>query len=181
MASKNKDLSSLNTIDTKPAKGSSPACCAFEVRNQAEIEKLGRGLASVFGQGDIIALIGDLGAGKTTLARSIIRSAVGAEIDVPSPTFTVMQRYDNATLPITHADFYRLKDVAELAELGIEESWLEGVLLVEWPEIARMRMPSSKLLEITLDWTSVERPEERKIILRGGNSWRDRIKLLTPQ
>ena len=81
-------------------------------------------------------LEGDLGAGKSELARAVIRSLAGAEIAVPSPTFTLVQTYELPALEVSHADLYRLGDAGEVGELGLEECWQRGALLVEWPERA---------------------------------------------
>ncbi len=84
----------------------------------------------------MLALSGDLGAGKTTLARAIIRSLAGdASLEVPSPTFTLVQTYD-ARMPVRHFDLYRLSGPGELDELGLDEARDDGAVLVEWPERA---------------------------------------------
>jgi tRNA threonylcarbamoyl adenosine modification protein YjeE len=97
---------------------------------------LGEDIAAVLKPGDALALEGDLGAGKTTLARAIIRALAGdPALEVPSPTFTLVQSYD-ARIPARHFDLYRLSDPGELLELGFDEAREEGVVLVEWPERA---------------------------------------------
>lgn len=95
-----------------------------------------RGLALDLRQGDVVLLDGDLGAGKSEMARAMIRAMVGAQIDVPSPTFTLVQRYDTGSLSITHVDLYRINTPDELVELGLEEAGDLGVLIVEWPHRA---------------------------------------------
>lgn len=102
---------------------------------------LGADIAAALRPGDVLALEGDLGAGKTTLARAIIRALSGdPELDVPSPTFTLVQSYE-ARLPVAHFDLYRLASPSELDELGLQEA-LEGVVLIEWPERAGDRLPA---------------------------------------
>lgn len=97
---------------------------------------LGRTLAAVLKRGDVIALHGDLGMGKTALARAIIRALAGnPDLEVPSPTFTLVQSYA-LTVPIHHFDLYRLSDESELEELGLAEAETDGIVLVEWPERA---------------------------------------------
>lgn len=91
----------------------------------------------------MLTLEGPLGAGKTTLARDILR-ALGITGDVPSPTFTLLQTYDTARFPVYHFDLYRLKHESELDELGWDDI-TDGVTLVEWPEKAGVRLPKDRL------------------------------------
>jgi tRNA threonylcarbamoyladenosine biosynthesis protein TsaE len=96
-------------------------------------EALGRTLAAALRPGDVVALFGDLGAGKTTLARGILRG-LGFEGDVASPTFPIVVPYETPALPLWHVDLYRLDDPAEAGELGLDEALAEGALVIEWPE-----------------------------------------------
>jgi len=105
--------------------------------------RLGAGIASRLKTGDAVALWGELGAGKTTLARAILM-ALGVEEEVPSPTFTLVQRYDTSP-PIAHYDLYRLKSAREMEELGLEDALGEGAVLVEWPERAPEALPEETL------------------------------------
>ena len=97
----------------------------------------GARIAAVLRAGDVVALSGGLGAGKTTLARAII-AALGYQGEVPSPSFAIIETYDPPLLrlPLVHADFYRLDDPAELAELGLDHYREAAALLAEWPEHA---------------------------------------------
>ena len=106
--------------------------------------RLGDAIAARLQAGDCVALWGDLGAGKTTLARSILR-ALGVTEDVPSPTFTIVQRYETQRLVVTHYDLYRLKAAREMDELGFDEALEDGAVLVEWPERAPERLPPDAL------------------------------------
>lgn len=99
----------------------------------AETEAVGRRLAAQLRPGDVIALYGDLGAGKTTLARGILRG-LGFEGDVASPTFPIVLPYDGLTPPLWHVDLYRIEDPAEIEELALDEALEDGVLVIEWPE-----------------------------------------------
>jgi hypothetical protein len=105
--------------------------------------RLGASIANGLAPGDAVALWGDLGAGKTTLARAIL-NALGVKEDVPSPTFTLVQSYE--TCPkIAHFDLYRLKNARELEELGFDDALDGGAVLVEWPERAPEALPPETL------------------------------------
>ncbi|MGA9581591.1 MAG: tRNA (adenosine(37)-N6)-threonylcarbamoyltransferase complex ATPase subunit type 1 TsaE [Allosphingosinicella sp.] len=96
-------------------------------------EALGRRIATTLKAGDVIALFGDLGAGKTTLARGIL-AGLGHEGEVASPTFPIVIPYDALRVPAWHVDLYRLEDPGEVEELALDEALQDGVLIVEWPE-----------------------------------------------
>ncbi|GHC74571.1 tRNA (adenosine(37)-N6)-threonylcarbamoyltransferase complex ATPase subunit type 1 TsaE [Limoniibacter endophyticus] len=114
--------------------------------DDAATQRFGQDLAAALHRGDVLMLKGDLGAGKSTLARSIIRALAGdAELEVPSPTFTLVQSYQTA-LPAYHYDLYRLGDQDEIFELGFDEASSSGVCLVEWPQMAEAHMPADGLV-----------------------------------
>ena len=106
--------------------------------------RLGAAIAARLRTGDCVALWGDLGAGKTTLARAILHG-LGVTEDVPSPTFTIVQRYDTPGLIVNHYDLYRLKHSREMVELGLDEALEDGAVLVEWPERAPEALPIDAL------------------------------------
>ncbi|RCS22317.1 tRNA (adenosine(37)-N6)-threonylcarbamoyltransferase complex ATPase subunit type 1 TsaE [Phyllobacterium salinisoli] len=111
--------------------------------NESETAGFGEDFALALSKGDLVTLSGDLGAGKSTLARAIIRKlANDTALDVPSPTFTLVQSYPDLRLPVAHADLYRLSSGSELDELGLDEALDEGVVLVEWPEQAQGYLPA---------------------------------------
>lgn len=108
-------------------------------------EGLARTIAPLLREGDMLALTGDLGVGKTAFARALIQ-AMGITGDVPSPTFTLVQTYEAKGLLISHFDLYRLKSSDELDELGWDDALIAGVVLAEWPERAGNRLPENRLV-----------------------------------
>lgn len=110
--------------------------------DEAATIRFGEDIALALRQGDYVALSGDLGAGKSTFARALIRAMADDEaLEVPSPTFTLVQTYA-LRLPVAHFDLYRIADAAEIDELGFDEALSEGVCLVEWPEKAHDALPA---------------------------------------
>jgi tRNA threonylcarbamoyl adenosine modification protein YjeE len=136
----------------------------------AATEKLARELAPLLRAGDMIALQGPLGAGKTTFARALLH-ALGIAGEVPSPTFTLLQTYDTPRFPIAHFDLYRLKSPDELDELGWDDLLAENAALVEWPERAGNRLPEDRLmLHFMLDEKG-----NRSCRLEACRQWRQRL------
>ena len=114
-----------------------PIAWDIALPDEAATQDLGRYLANELQPGDVVALSGGLGSGKTTLARAIVRALAGdAALEVPSPTFTLMQAYETPRGTVVHADLYRIGSPEELLELGFEEVAETGILLIEWPERA---------------------------------------------
>jgi tRNA threonylcarbamoyl adenosine modification protein YjeE len=144
--------------------------------DEAGLQRLACLIALELGPGDTIALGGDLGAGKTTFARAAIRALVGdAEVEVPSPTFSLVQTYDTPRGAIAHCDLYRISDSDEVAELGLEEALARGALLVEWPERAPSLLPEDRL-GVMLE--EVEGGARRRVGLTGTGRWVQRIERL---
>lgn len=104
------------------------------VQDQEQMAALGGRLAEMCGPGDVITLSGPLGVGKTVLARGFL-AALGHQGEVPSPSFAIVQPYEEIDPPVWHVDLYRLEDRSEIGELGLDEA-ADGILLVEWPERA---------------------------------------------
>jgi len=115
-----------------------------ELVDLAATQALGADLAAMARPGDVLALWGDLGSGKTTLARGFLR-ALGHLEDVPSPTFTLVQVYELARLTVWHFDLYRLTRAEDVWELGLEEALAAGVSLIEWPERLGSLLPADRL------------------------------------
>jgi tRNA threonylcarbamoyladenosine biosynthesis protein TsaE len=124
---------------------------------------LGARIAAGLRPGDLVALAGDLGTGKTTLARAILL-ALGVAENVPSPTFTLVQAYDTPKLRISHYDLYRLKNAAEMRELGLEDALEDGAALVEWPD--RATLPDGLRIDLVNDGPV------RRARLQGPAHWR---------
>jgi tRNA threonylcarbamoyladenosine biosynthesis protein TsaE len=112
--------------------------------SEAATEALGARIARGLHAGDVVLLSGELGAGKTALARAVLRT-LGVSEHVPSPTFTLVQSYETPGLIVRHLDLYRVENARELDELGLDEALDEGAILVEWPERAPDRWPEDAL------------------------------------
>jgi len=142
----------------------------------AATEALGRALAPLLRGGDVVALYGDLGAGKTALARALIRALPGplgaAEEEVPSPTFTLVQTYERDPAPVWHFDLYRIEDSSEVEELGLSEALAGGISLIEWPERLGAGLPAAAL-RISLAFGADG--EGRRARLSGGGNWAMRL------
>ncbi len=102
-------------------------------KTEEETKDFGRRVAKIAQKGDIFALFGTLGMGKSVFSRAFIQSFL-KDTDVPSPTFTLLQTYETPNFDIYHFDLYRLKEAEEIFELGMEEAMYQGVCLIEWPE-----------------------------------------------
>lgn len=136
-------------------------------------QALGKRLARVLGAGDVVLLSGDLGAGKTTLARSIIAQLCGVE-DAPSPTYTLVQTYPAGDVELWHADLYRIEDSAELDELGLEDAFEEAICLVEWPDRLGDWRPENRL-EISIRMKSDALDTAREARLTGIGTWERKL------
>ena len=136
---------------------------------------LGSRLAGLIRPGDVIALRGALGVGKTELARAVIRARAGVALDVQSPSYTLVQDYRLRDLVIRHIDLYRIADAAELLELGLDAPAADEVWLIEWPERAGDALPRDRL-EIELN--QGEAPNARIAHVRAGPGWKERLKIL---
>ena len=149
---------------------------SFDLPDLTATAALGRRLASLLRRGDVVALKGGLGAGKTTLAREII-AALSAEVtEVPSPTFTLVQTYPVQLLDgpaeLWHFDLYRLDRADQVDELGLDEALAGAVSLIEWPELIERRLPRDRVLSIAL---TIGADGARSVTLSGGKNWSDRL------
>ncbi len=137
--------------------------------------RLAVALAALLRPGDVVALRGDLGTGKTTFARALIRALTGTDEDVPSPTFTLVQTYATAAFEIWHFDLYRLEKPEDAVELGIEDAMAEGVTLIEWPERLGPALPARRL-DVRLAYADSE--TARTATLCGTADWPQRLQAL---
>jgi hypothetical protein len=127
-------------------KADEDAAETIELADETATARLAEWLAGFARPGDLITLSGDLGAGKTALARAYLRAATrDPALEAPSPTFTLVQSYDGPNFPVVHADFYRLRGPDELLQLGWDETIEGAVTLVEWPERAAAALPRDRL------------------------------------
>lgn len=141
-------------------------------------EALAAGLAEVVGAGDVVALWGDLGVGKTAFARGLIHAAGDADEDVPSPTFTLVQIYDADAAPIWHFDLYRLTGPEDIWELGFDDALEEAVSLIEWPERLGRQLPLRRLdVELTFAPAHGATARQARLIGRGPD-WARRVQRL---
>ena len=142
----------------------------------AAMNRYGAAIAAQLQPGDVVSLTGDLGAGKTTLARAII-AALGYVGEVPSPTFTIVETYDAPPLrlPVVHADFYRLEKPDELTEIGLEEYREGAVLIAEWPDRIGGFAHEPGCLSITLESAAKGGDAGRIAIAEGGADWLGRM------
>lgn len=130
-------------------------------KNIEETRNFAREFARTLHAPTTIALHGDLGVGKSEIARTIIQTLCGADTVVPSPTFTLVQTYNAPGMKISHFDLYRIADVAELVEIGLDYAIQNDITLIEWPDIAKDMLP-----ENTLHIDISEFENGRKIVVR---------------
>lgn len=142
----------------------------IQLRTLTDTEALAEQIAPHLKTGDVIALNGDLGAGKTTFARALIRALLATDVDVPSPTYTLVQTYAGPRFPIFHFDLYRLDTPDDVHELGWDETQ-SGLALIEWPERAGAYLPVWRL-----DMTFTISGESRMVALEPqGEDWQTRL------
>ncbi len=139
------------------------------IKSEAEMQAFGANLALRLAAGDVIALAGDLGAGKTTLARAIIQALCEAP-EVPSPTYTLVQIYSAPEFEIWHCDLYRIERASDILELGLLDVFDEVVSLIEWPQRMEDNLPKTALkINITFEGSG------RALTLSGDDLWADRL------
>jgi tRNA threonylcarbamoyladenosine biosynthesis protein TsaE len=142
--------------------------------DEAATAALAARLAPLAAVGDVLALRGALGSGKTTFARAFIAARAGRALEVPSPTFTLVQTYDLPDGAIWHFDLYRVEKPDDAIELGIDEAFATGICLIEWPERLGDLLPEERL-DITLEF---EEPGRRAWFSPGTYRWAERVRRL---
>ena len=137
--------------------------------DEAATARLGAAVAGAVRAGEAVCLTGPLGAGKSTLARALVRALTKPDEEVPSPTFTLVQFYEGARLSVAHFDLYRLSDPDEAYEIGLDEALETGCAVIEWPERLGGRLPADRLdIEIALEG------EARRARLSRHGAWEGR-------
>ncbi len=137
--------------------------------DDADTARLGEAVARALRTGEAVCLTGPLGAGKSTLARALVRALTTPDEDVPSPTFTLVQFYEGAAFPLAHFDLYRLTSPDEAWEIGLDEALDEGAVIIEWPQRLEGALPPDQLdIEIAFDG------EGRRARLSAHGAWEGR-------
>ena len=150
-----------------------PAEGDFRLDDEAATERLGQAIARTLAAHEAVCLKGVLGAGKTTLARALIRALTTEDEDVPSPTFTLVQFYEGKGLKLAHFDLYRLTRAAEADEVGLDEALGDGAAVIEWPERLGRRLPRDRL-DIELQIVGEAPRDSRLARLNPHGTWEGR-------
>jgi tRNA threonylcarbamoyladenosine biosynthesis protein TsaE len=153
-----------------------PFPITLDLPSEAATASLAARLAPLLRAGDTLLLSGPIGAGKTHFARALVKTrlaAAGRDEDVPSPTYTLVQTYDDGQTRIWHADLYRLGGPAEVPELGLEDAFREAIVLVEWPDRLGEDTPPGSL---RLAFADGAEDDARRLTLTSADPlWADRI------
>ena len=174
--------SSVDPISRKTADGEfepddrAPLCIALALADESATEALAARLAAAARSRDVFALRGDLGTGKTVFARAFIKARTRRDEEVPSPTFTLVQTYDPASLTepaIWHFDLFRLQNADDALELDIEEAFSDAISLIEWPERLGHWLPEGRL-DLTLSPGATD--GSRRVLIEGHADWRRRLR-----
>jgi tRNA threonylcarbamoyladenosine biosynthesis protein TsaE len=146
-----------------------PAEGTFRLDREADTARLGAAMGRELQRHEAICLSGPLGAGKSTLARGLIRALSGADVEAPSPTFTLVQTYETRAFPVAHFDLYRLESADEAFELGFDEALDDGAAIVEWAEKLGHHLPPDRL-DVALSFDG----EQRRAWLTPHGAWEAR-------
>ncbi len=155
-----------------PLEDPAPVWNDIELRDLAATRALAADFAAKARIGDVVGLAGALGAGKTTFARFFIFARAGREMEVPSPTFSLVQPYSLSDATVWHFDLYRINSPGEALELGIEDAFAEGISLIEWPERLGDLLPEDRL---DISFHGSLDGERRRVRVGGRGSWVSRM------
>ena len=145
----------------------------IELADEHATTRLGAAVARLLQAGDAVCLWGPLGAGKSTLARGLIRALTRPDEEVPSPTFTLVQFYETPRLNLAHFDLYRLARADEVDEIGLDEALDNGAAVIEWPERLEGRLPADRLdIEIAVAGEGADEHRVARLTRRG--AWEGR-------
>ena len=146
-----------------------PAMGDFRLNTDADTARFGAAVGAELRKGEAVCLSGPLGAGKSVLARGLIRALAPGEGDVPSPTFTLVEFYQGRRFPIAHFDLYRLTDAREAFEIGLDEALSDGAAVIEWAERLAHHLPPDRIdIDLTVDG------EARHARLTPHGAWEER-------
>ena len=146
-----------------------PAEGEFRLDHEADTARLGAAIARELRRREAVCLSGPLGAGKSSLARGLIRALTGEETETPSPTFTLVQTYETNRFPVAHFDLYRLERPEEALELGLDDALDHGAAVIEWAEKLGHHLPANRLdVALAIDG------ERRRARLSPHGAWEDR-------
>jgi tRNA threonylcarbamoyladenosine biosynthesis protein TsaE len=143
---------------------------AITLPDAAATQALGARLGARLAQGDVVCLAGNLGAGKTTLARGVIEAWTGRPEEAPSPTYTLVQTYEGPRGELWHVDLYRLKRAGDAWELGLEDAFAAAATVIEWPERLEGQLPRDRL-----DIELRSEGEGRRAALTAHGAWREKL------
>jgi tRNA threonylcarbamoyladenosine biosynthesis protein TsaE len=139
--------------------------------DEAATQALGAAIAQALLAGDAVCLSGPLGAGKSTLARALVRALTTPREEVPSPTFTLVQFYEGPRLKVAHFDLYRLSSPDEAYEIGLDEALEDGAVVIEWPERLKGRLPRDRL-DVVIALSQDADAREARLAAHG--AWKER-------
>ena len=139
--------------------------------DEAATARLGAAVAALLQPGEAVCLSGPLGAGKSTLARALVRALTTPHEEVPSPTFTLVQFYEGPRIKVAHFDLYRLADAGEAYEIGLDEALEDGAAVIEWPERLDGALPPDRL---DIDFELSEDASARRVRITPHGAWEGR-------